>query len=110
MAEPWPITEKVGNSYHVQLLASVKIHPIFSPDKLHQDPNKSLSEQVPDSPPPIEVNGELEYDVDEVIAVRTQCDKLQYQMQWTEYDDDPDPSQNLDYWIECASRDEAAEK
>ncbi|PGG94993.1 hypothetical protein AJ79_10328, partial [Helicocarpus griseus UAMH5409] len=50
----------------------------------------SLSEQVSDSPPPIEMDGELEYDVDEVIAVRTQCDKLQYQMQWTEYDDDPE--------------------
>ncbi|PGG94923.1 hypothetical protein AJ79_10359 [Helicocarpus griseus UAMH5409] len=51
MAEPWPITEKIGNFYH--------------------DSNKSLSEQVPDSPPSIEMNGELEYDVDEVIAVRT---------------------------------------
>ncbi|PGG94984.1 hypothetical protein AJ79_10332 [Helicocarpus griseus UAMH5409] len=81
MAGPWPITEKVGNSYCVQLSASVKVHSIFSSDKLHWDPNKPLSEQVPDSPPPIEVNGELEYDVDEVIA---------YQMQWTEYDDDPE--------------------
>ncbi|OJD21287.1 hypothetical protein ACJ73_07374 [Blastomyces percursus] len=87
MAGPWPITEKVGNSYRVQLPASVKVHPIFSPDKLRRDPNKPLPGQVPDSPPPIEVVGELEYDVDEVIAVRTRRGKLQYQVQWTGYDD-----------------------
>ena len=34
MAGPFLIIERVGNSYHLELLRTMKIHPIFSPDKL----------------------------------------------------------------------------
>jgi hypothetical protein len=33
---PYTIIEKVGNAYWIDLLESIKVHPIFHPEKLRK--------------------------------------------------------------------------
>jgi len=49
-----------------------------------------LPSQYNELPPPIEVDSEAEREVDDVLAVRKHCGKLQYRVKWLGYDDDPD--------------------
>jgi Integrase zinc binding domain/Integrase core domain len=89
MAGKFPIIEKVGNSYKLQLPPSMKIWPIFSPDKLRKARNDPLPGQVEDEGEPIEIDGHKEYEVEEILASRLHYRKLQYRAKWLGTDHDP---------------------
>jgi hypothetical protein len=76
MARPYKILEKIGNSYKVDLLASIKVHPVFSLDRLWKAANDPLPGEHNDLPQPIEVDGEAEWEVDDVLAVHKHYGKL----------------------------------
>jgi hypothetical protein len=128
---PFPILRKIGNAFEVELPASMKIHPVFSPDKLRKASNSEpLPGQIPDAPPPTEILGELEEDVDEILDSRIYYRKLQYKARWTgavdnnwyaatsfknaplklmdyhaRYPDKPGPSVRLADWVAAAAND-----
>ncbi|OJD15207.1 hypothetical protein ACJ73_09001, partial [Blastomyces percursus] len=70
MGGPWPIIERIGNSFKVALPNSVKVHPVFSLDKLRRAAKDPLPGQTLDEEPPIEVDGQLEYTVNPILASR----------------------------------------
>jgi hypothetical protein len=69
MARPYKILEKISNLYKVDLLGSIKVHPVFSLDWFWKAADNPLPGQYNDLLQPIKVNGEAEWEVDDVLAV-----------------------------------------
>jgi hypothetical protein len=60
MARPFKITRQIGNSYKVDLLETIKIHNVFSLDRLRKAVDDPLLGQVNPPPPLIIVTTEQE--------------------------------------------------
>jgi hypothetical protein len=88
MARPFPILEQVGNSYKVKLPDSMKIHLVFSPDKLRKAGTDPLPGQIQEPQPLIVIDSEEEWEVQEVLASRLTRGKLYYRISWVGHDDD----------------------
>jgi hypothetical protein len=56
MASLYEVLERVGNAYKLNLLDSVWVHPVFSPDKLCKASTDPLPSQTNDLLLPIQVN------------------------------------------------------
>jgi hypothetical protein len=136
MDGPYEVLEQIGHSFKLKLPESIKVHPVFHAEKLRKDPGNPLPGQTNPEPPPLEVeDGETEYEVQEVLAVKLIRGKLKYRVKWKGWDPDPDwypasslsnspialqefhhaypnrpgPPRNLAYWLECAQKDQFPE-
>ena len=58
----------------------MKIHLVISPDKLRKDPNDPLPGQVSEPADPVEIAGDIEYEVEEVIAAKKEGNQLRYRV------------------------------
>jgi hypothetical protein len=67
----------------------IKIHLVFSPDKLRKAANDPLPGQEEDPADPIKINSEQEWEVNEFLTSRIHRGKLEYQVRWTGHDKDP---------------------
>ena len=54
-----------------------------------KDPDNPLPGQEPEEPPAEIVEGEQEWELQEILASRMYRRQLQYQVKWTGYDTDP---------------------
>jgi transposase InsO family protein len=99
MAGPFKILERIGHSYRVELPDSIKVHNVFPADRLRKAANDPLPGQVNEPPPPIEIIGDQEYEVQELIAVKLARGKLLYRASWVGYDEDLDfyPASDFKY-------------
>ncbi len=88
MAGPFEVTKQVGNSYEVKLPKTMKIHNIFSPDRLYKAADDPLPGQVNKPPPPIVISTEEEWEVQEVLASKLVGRQLYYRVNWLGHNKD----------------------
>ena len=68
---PYEILRKLGpTSYGLKVPKGMRIHPVFHSSLLRLDPNDPLPNQVIPPPPPVEIEGEQEWEVQEILDSR----------------------------------------
>jgi hypothetical protein len=77
-------------AYRLELAEGMRIHPVFHVSLLEPAADDPYPGQRPNPPPPVEIDGELEWQVDEVLdsrwTGRGRNRKLEYLVKWTGYD------------------------
>ncbi len=89
MASPFEVLEQIGHSYKLKLPDLIKVHPVFYAEKLCKHSNNSLPRQPMDNTPPLAINDQIEYEVEQILAVKLVRNKLKYRVKWKGWDDDP---------------------
>jgi len=97
---PFKIWAKIGtNAYKLALLPSMAIHNTFHISLLEPYQDNQFPSQIKQPPPPIQIEGEDEYEVDEIIDSPLHYNKLQYPAKWKGYSPEHDtiwyPAENL---------------
>ena len=82
---PFHIEEIVRESqlaYRLQLPPQMKVHPIFHVSLLEPYTVNPFAGRVQEAPPPVEVEGEQEWEVKEVLDSKIVRGKLLYYIEW----------------------------
>ena len=88
---PYKILAKIGRSaYKLELPGSMKIHNTFHISLLEPYQDNRFPSQIKNPPPPVEIDGEPEYELDEIVDSRLHYGKLQYRAKWTGYSPEHD--------------------
>jgi hypothetical protein len=92
---PFTIVKKVGShAYRLKLPAEWKIHPVFHVSLLSDAVDDPFPERTIEEPPPVEIDGEEEYEVERVLDLRL---RRRGKRTWVEYLVEftglPDPSE-----------------
>ena len=85
---PFRIEEIVGearSAYRLQLTPQMRVHPVFHVSLLEPYRENQLAGRTQDPPPPLEVEGDLEYEVKEILDSRIVRGKLKYLVDWVGY-------------------------
>ncbi|ODM19310.1 hypothetical protein SI65_05927 [Aspergillus cristatus] len=68
-AGPFQVLAREGNAFHIELPASIKVHPVINPEYLRKaTTTEPLPGQEAEAPPPITVNDQDEWEVEEILA------------------------------------------
>ena len=74
----------------------MKVHPVFHVSLLEPTANDPLLDQVQPNPPPVIIEGEEEYEVNEILDSCLRYRRLEYLVKWTgDYTPTWEPPQNL---------------
>jgi len=80
---PFQILAEIGTSaYKLALPPSMAIHNTFHISLLDPYQDNRFPSQIKEPPPPIQIEGEDEYEDDEITDSRLHYNKLQYRAQW----------------------------
>ena len=84
MLDPFKVIAKVERAFQLELPRTMLIHNVFHPGLLRKAATDPLSEQRQTPSPPIIVNDQEEWEVDEILNSRHfGCGRqLQYQVKW----------------------------
>ena len=91
---------KIGsNAYKLDLPTSMRIHNTFHISLLELYEDNKFPSQIQEPPPPIQIEGEDEYELNEIIDSRFHYNKLQYRAKWKGYSPEHDkiwyPAENF---------------
>ena len=82
----YPIIEvKSSNTVQLKLPQSIKIHPVVNMSHVCPYVEPRIPQQTTTTPPPVEIEGEFEYEVEQVLDSRLYWGKLQYLIKWLGY-------------------------
>lgn len=110
---PPPLTGSKATRPGSSVIRCVKVHLIFAPEKLQKAPSSEpLTGQHLDPPPPIEVKGQDEWEVNEILAVwlhysnnfKHAPEQIRDFHAW--YPDLPGPPKRLPEWLWAAETNE----
>ena len=95
---PFKVIEPIGtHAYRIDLPISMKIHNVFNVSRLSPAANNPFPSQQQDPAPPVQVDGNDEYLVQQVLDSKMVRSRLKYLVQWVGYDDPTwEPAENLD--------------
>jgi hypothetical protein len=84
---PCKVLEKVGStSFKLKLPEGLeKLHPVFHSSLLRWHRDDPLPGQINDPPPPIMIDDQDEYEVEEILDSRAHYGRLQYKAKWKGY-------------------------
>jgi len=83
---PFKILAKIGRSaYKLGLQPSMALHNTFHISLLEPYQDNQFPSQIKEPPPPIQIEGEDEYQLNEIIDSRLHYNKLQYRPEWRDY-------------------------
>lgn len=86
----FPIIKKVGHAFELELPKGLRVHPIFSPEKLRLAAcSEPLPGQLADEGPELNIDGHSECEIGRIEASRTRWKKLCYRVCWLGRDPDP---------------------
>lgn len=98
---PYEVLQKVGtHAYKLKLPRETKIHPVFHVSLLSPHIEDAIPGRTQPPPPPVVIEGELEYEVDKIINSRYIRGDLEYRVKWTNYSDKYnswEPWQNVEH-------------
>jgi len=106
---PFKILAKIGSSaYKLDIPDTMKIHNTIHISLLEPYENNKLPLQRQEPPPPIIIEGEPEYELEEIVDARLYYGKLQYRAKWTGYSPEHDkvwyPASNFENAIHTKQR------
>ena len=85
---PYEIIRQIGPlDYEVRIPRAWRIHPVFHVDLLRPHPADKIPGRAPSNPPPVEIDGQEEFEVEEVLDARVKRRKLEYFVKWKGYDE-----------------------
>jgi Chromo (CHRromatin Organisation MOdifier) domain len=89
---PFKIIEIVSKNAVRLLLPSYlkKLHPVFHVSLIEPFVPNTIEGRTQEPPPPIEIDGELEYEVEDIVDKRIRRNKEEYLVKWLGYDSDED--------------------
>jgi hypothetical protein len=74
------ILEKIGYSFKLDLPSSIKVYLVFYVNKLRKYPDNPLRGQLAPEPEPLNVYGDDEYKVEEILSARLVYGLLRYRV------------------------------
>jgi hypothetical protein len=85
--EPFRASKQVNEvAYRLDLPSFMKIHLVFHVSLLEPYRESTIPGQLPAPPPPIEINGEEEFEVSKISDSRINRRRLEYLVHWQGYE------------------------
>ena len=106
MIGPFKLLRAHGNAYTLDLPAHMAIHSTFHASLLRKDPGDPLPGQHQEPPPPIKIDDQDEYEVDDILAARLfgRGKWLQFKVKWKGY-----PPDDAWYYVDGGEFDQSQE-
>lgn len=95
---PFRILEEVNTrSFRLELPPSMsRVHPVFHVSLLEPFQENDILGRIAPPPPPIEVDGDIEYEVEAILDSRNKRGQFRYLVEWKGYDENTwEPAENV---------------